>query len=138
MFPQWRCNGAGPGPLKNSKTAGKHGIAAEAFRRLALALPEALEVPHFDRPSFRVRGKIFATLSPEDRRGVVKLTREQQETMLAAEPKIFEPVPSWGKHGWTYVHLQFADAETVRSALTTSWRNVAPKKLIETEAAAKR
>jgi hypothetical protein len=101
---------------------------------LALALPEALEVPHFDRPSFRVRGKIFATLSPEDRRGVVKLTREQQELMSAAEPKIFGPVPSWGKHGWTYVHLQFADADTVRSALTTSWRNVAPKKLIETAA----
>jgi hypothetical protein len=124
--------------LRQNKTTNRRGVAADAFRRLALALPEALEAPHFDRPSFRVRGKIFATLSPEERRGVVKLTREQQELMSGAEPKIFAAVPSWEKHGWTYVHLQFADADTVRSALTTSWRNVAPKKLADSETAAKR
>jgi hypothetical protein len=34
---------------------------AEA-RRLALALPEVTEQPHFDMASFRVRGKIFVTV----------------------------------------------------------------------------
>jgi hypothetical protein len=28
-------------------------------RRFALSLPETTEEPHFDRTSFRVRGKIF-------------------------------------------------------------------------------
>ena len=31
-------------------------------RRLALALPEAVEQDHHGRPSFRVGGKIFATI----------------------------------------------------------------------------
>ena len=110
------------------------GVTTAAFRKLALALPQAIEAPHFDATSFRVNKKIFATLGEAEGRAVVKLTREQQEMMSSAEPKVFAAVPSWGKHGWTYLHLANADADIVRSALTTSWRNVAPKKLVaETE-----
>ena len=35
-------------------------------QRMALALPEAVEEPHFDKTSFRVRGKIFATAAPAE------------------------------------------------------------------------
>ena len=122
--------------MKPNRPAAK-GIGAQDFRRLALSLPEAVEAPHFDAASFRVNKKIFATLGEAAGRAVVKLTLEQQEMMSAAEPKIFAPVPSWGKHGWTYVHLAHADTEIAHSALTASWRNVAPKKLIaETDAMA--
>ena len=34
----------------------------EHARRFALSLPDATEEPHFDMSSFRVRGKIFATV----------------------------------------------------------------------------
>ena len=105
-------------------------VTVQQFRTLALALPHAIEAPHFDATSFRVNKKIFATLGEKEGRAVVKLTREQQEMMTAAEPKVFAPVPAWGKHGWTYLHLANADSDIVRSALTTSWRNVAPKKMI--------
>ena len=115
--------------MKRNKS-GSAGVGVPDFRRLALSLPQAIEAPHFDATSFRVNKKIFATLGEKEGRAVVKLTREQQEMMTAAEPKIFAPVPAWGKHGWTYLHLANADADIVRSALTTSWRNVAPKKLI--------
>ena len=37
-------------------------MTSEEARRLALALPEAVEQDHHGRPSFRVAGKIFATL----------------------------------------------------------------------------
>jgi hypothetical protein len=39
-------------------------MKAADFRRIALALPEAVEGSHFGNPDFRVGGKIFATLSP--------------------------------------------------------------------------
>ena len=35
-------------------------------RRVALSLPEAVEQDHHGRPSFRVAGKIFATLWDEE------------------------------------------------------------------------
>lgn len=99
---------------------------AETVRRLALALPEAEEKSHFGTTDFRVRNKIFAT-SPRVGHAVIKLTHEQQEMLTAAEPRIFQPVKgAWGRQGWTTVHLAAADEVTLRSALLTSWRNVAP------------
>ena len=80
-------------------------------------------------PDFRVRNKIFASI---DRgRLVVKLTPEQQSIMSEAEPTIFSPVKGgWGNQGWTAVDFAAADALTMKSALLTAWKNVAPKKLI--------
>jgi len=99
------------------------------FRRLALALPGAEEKSHFGKADFRVRNKIFASL-PDAAAGVVKLTPELQEMMIAAEPSIFRAVKGgWGRQGWTQIVLAEADAETLTSALRTAWRNVAPKSL---------
>jgi hypothetical protein len=104
-------------------------MTAVEFRRLAHALPETEEKSHFGKADFRVRNKIFASL-PDAATGVVKLTPELQEMMMAAEPSIFRAVKGgWGRQGWTQITLAEADAETLASALRTAWRNVAPKSL---------
>jgi hypothetical protein len=38
-------------------------MTPDGFRKLALSLPEAVETSHFNRPDFRVRKKVFATLA---------------------------------------------------------------------------
>ena len=44
-------------------------------------------------PDFRVRNKIFATLVyPDEALGMVKLTPEQQQLFVRAEPEVFVPV----------------------------------------------
>jgi hypothetical protein len=48
-------------------------MAPDEFRAIALSLPEAVELPHFGRTSFRVRSRIFATLRPDEQRAVLKL-----------------------------------------------------------------
>jgi hypothetical protein len=99
-------------------------------RRLARSLPEAVESAHMGHPDFRVRKKIFAS-QPDSERFVVKLTPEQQQIMSEAEPEVFVPLTGgWGRQGWTYVVIGAADETTMRSALTTAWKNVAPKKLV--------
>ncbi len=101
------------------------------YKRLALSFPETIESAHMGHPDFRVKGKIFATLWPKQKRGVVMLTPDQQELLVGAEPKIFEPVAGgWGKRGSTYVHLEHADKATVKSALQMAWRNKAPTSLL--------
>jgi len=102
------------------------------FRRTALALPEASEGAHMGHPDFRVRNKIFASLGvPDAAWGMVKLTPEQQEILLAAEPGAFKPAAgAWGRRGSTHVRLAAVDAATLRSALAMAWRNVAPKGLV--------
>jgi hypothetical protein len=108
-------------------------MTAEEFRGLALSLPEATEQSHMDHPDFRVRGKIFASLSYPDRgRAMVKLDHEEQEALTRARPEVFAPVPGgWGRRGATYVTLQNADAATVYDALLMAWRNTAPKGLLK-------
>jgi len=99
------------------------------MRRLSLEMPEAEEKSHFGKADFRVRNRIFATL-PDADTAVVKLTHEQQEMLTGAEPAIFAPVPGgWGRQGWTRVTLAAADELTLKSALLTAWRNVAPVSL---------
>ena len=108
-------------------------MTPDGFRRLALGLPEASEVGHMGHPDFRVGGKIFATLGyPDGSWGVVKLTPEQQEAFVSAEPTVFVPVKGgWGLRGATCVCLRPAKARSLRLALAIAWRNVAPRQLAE-------
>ena len=108
-------------------------LTANGFRKLALALPEAVESAHMDHPDFRVRGKIFATLGPKEAWGMAMLTPEQQERFVQADPATFAPLPNaWGRRGCTQVTLAKAKPATVRLALLAAWRNKAPKKLADT------
>src|SRR5216684_3031406 len=115
-----------------SERDGEMIVTAEEFRRLALGFPEAIEGSHQRHPDFRVRGgKIFATLAyPDGKWGMVKLTPEQQEEFVRAEPEVFEPVKGgWGRGGARSVRLESAKKKTVRPAMAAAWCNAAPKRL---------
>lgn len=99
------------------------------FRRLALALTGTIESSHMLHPDFRLNGKIFATLHPDLKSGMVKLTPDQQQRFIAADPKSFAPeAGAWGRAGCTRVHLVSIDEDTLGQALTLAWQNIAAKK----------
>ena len=105
-------------------------MTAKQFRRLALSMPEAIEAAHMAHPDFRVRGKIFATLGPDEDWAMVKLTADQQGLFLRSEPRVYRPAAgAWGRGGATIVQLDAADESSVRQAVIAAWRNTAPKKL---------
>ena len=110
-------------------------MTQDGFRKLALALPEAVEAAHMGHPDFRVRGKIFATLgAPDASWGMVKLTPEQQAAFVDTAPKVFTPVKGgWGLRGATNVRLGQATAAALRPALEVAWQNVAPRSLLARE-----
>jgi hypothetical protein len=115
-------------------------MTANAFRKLALALPETEERQHMNHPDFRVAGKIFATLGyPDKSRAMVKLSPEDQHNFSKDYPEAFIPVRgAWGRRGATSVHLKTAKKETLRKALQAAWRNTAPKRLVEMTAPSNR
>lgn len=100
-------------------------------RTLALGLPEAQEQPHFDRASFRVRGKIFATLPPSGDSVVLMLPVEIQSAALAAHPSKIRPLPqAWQSRGSTELVLEGIAEDEIAGLLASAWRKVAPKSLI--------
>jgi hypothetical protein len=107
-------------------------MTADDFRELALALPEAAEGSHMGHADFRVRGKIFATLGPDETWGMVKLLSDQQAVFVRTEPIVFQPIKgAWGLRGATQVRLEAASESSVRQALVMAWRNTAPKGLVQ-------
>jgi hypothetical protein len=106
-------------------------MTPDAFRNVALSLPEATEGSHMGHADFRVRGKIFATLGfPDSTKAALRLTHMQQDMLCGAEPKVFAPVPGgWGARGATLVTLKAATKASVGDALAMAWKNAAPKSL---------
>ena len=103
-------------------------------RRICLSLPEAEEIETWDHPTFRVRGKMFAGVSNDD--------EPQPSVSFKAEPDeravllgMGEPwfVPAYvGRHGWLGARLVAElDASELDELLVTSWRLIAPKRLVK-------
>ncbi|HZQ80579.1 MAG TPA: MmcQ/YjbR family DNA-binding protein [Gaiellaceae bacterium] len=93
-------------------------------RALALALQGAVEQDHHGRPSFRVGGKIFATLWSEERMNVM-LEEGGILTALDAHPDVCVPV-HWGKRlAAVGVLLAHADRELLAELLEDAWETKA-------------
>src|SRR5687767_1685554 len=100
-------------------------MTTQAFRRLALGIPGAVESSHMGHPDFRVGGKIFATLGyPHDGYGMVKLTPQQQRAVMQEAPGVFTPCAgAWGRGGATAIHLPAARVGLLRAALRAARGN---------------
>ena len=100
------------------------------FRTAALRLPEATEGSHMGHADFRVRGKIFATLGPEDDWAMVKLPTDAQAALIDMDPATCAAAKgAWGSQGATVIQLRRADVKIVQEALAAAWRRAAPKGL---------
>ncbi len=95
------------------------------LRYLALSFPDTTEEEHHDRPSFRVGGKIFATL-PDDEHINVMLDAEAAHIATVITPDACEKL-LWGERlaGIT-VKLAAAELDMLAAVLTAAWRRKAP------------
>jgi hypothetical protein len=79
-------------------------------------------------PDFRVDNRIFATLHADNKFGMVALTPEQQQGLIAEHPDTFTPESgAWGRAGCTRVHLASVQEEVLGDALTLAWQNAVHK-----------
>ena len=107
-------------------------MTPKAFRALALSLPEASEAPHFERTSFRVGKKIFATMTADGTEAMVRVApKERLQAVLEAHPAAFFTHGGWtDRLGALGVRLAKADAALLGELLIGSWRGVATKRAL--------
>jgi hypothetical protein len=103
-------------------------VTQARLRQLALALPEAAVEDHHGMDSFRVRGKIFATVP--DRHHVRVMVDEAEILALVDEdPAIYEPV-FWGKRlSCAAVDLRVVPVDRLAELLGEAWLRKAPAAL---------
>lgn len=101
-------------------------VSTNAFRKLALSFADAEELPHFERASFRVNKKIFATLDKKKQLACLMLTPIDQSVFVAFDKSVIYPVPNkWGLQGATYVELKKARKDMLTDALSCAYKSKA-------------
>jgi hypothetical protein len=104
-------------------------ITQTIFRKIALSFPAAKEQDFRGRPSFRVGGKMFATLHAEEGRAVVKLSLADQSALVKSDPRKYSLMP-FSYMGFTNVQLRHVSAGEVRELVDRAWRAVAAKRMV--------
>jgi YjbR len=98
---------------------------AADFVRLALALPDVAEYPHFDRRAFKAP-ITFATLAPDGASVNLKFSPDEQEFKCLLAPEAFAPIANaWGRKGWTIATLS---EDELRAALEMAFAHARTKK----------
>jgi hypothetical protein len=106
----------------------------ERLRRICLALPEAEEQITWGHPTFRVRGRIFATYGDDAAEHPARVTFKAppgvQAMLVEAAPERFFVPPYVGSKGWVGIRLEAVeDWSEVEDLVRRSWSLIAPKKL---------
>jgi hypothetical protein len=103
-------------------------ISLREVRESALSLPGATEQDHWGNPSFRARGRIFATV-PDAEHLNVMIEPFDVEAVVRDEPAACSEL-WWGKQvRGVRVFLPAASPELVRRLLEVAWRRKAPRRL---------
>ncbi|MET7605475.1 MmcQ/YjbR family DNA-binding protein [Streptomyces avermitilis] len=107
-------------------------LDAEAVRRIALSLPETTEKVAWNMPTFRVAGKMFATV-PEDETSIaVRCPKEERDELALAEPRKFWIADHEAGFAWVRVRLlALEDEAELHDILADSWRQAAPPRLLD-------
>lgn len=106
-------------------------MTPDAFRQLALSLPQTSEGVHDGLATFLVRGRRFATLGwPEPHKVSIALSPEEQALLLDTCPHaIARARGGFGRMGHCHLDLSAGDDATIRSITFMAWRRQAPKAL---------
>lgn len=103
-------------------------VSIATFRSLALSFPETTEEPHFEKISFRVRKKIFATFDEVKNTASLKLSGPDQDIFSLVDLSIIYPVANkWGQQGWTTVEMKKVKKQLFMEALSAAYCEVVPK-----------
>ena len=98
------------------------------IRKVALALPGAVELNDHGGNWFNVGSKTFVVYGFPSKRWLFKLPKPRQELLFEARPDVFQPYRAGGML-WSYVAIEALTKAEVESLVTDAWTTIVPKKV---------
>ncbi len=101
-------------------------------REIALSFPE-VEEDTSGRPTFRVRGKLFAWLARERDGGglAVRVDRDEKPLILDSSPEVYFSSPHYDGYPGVQIRLELIDEDELRERLEDAWLIQAPQRLVK-------
>jgi hypothetical protein len=102
----------------------------ETAREIALGLPE-VEEDASGRPTFRVRGKLFAWVARERDGGglAVRVDRDEKQLILESNPDVYFSSPHYTGYPGVQIRLEHIERDELAERLEDAWLIQAPKRL---------
>lgn len=103
--------------------------ALKAFA-LGLGLPGVEQTTSWGQPTLKAHGKLWVWWSPHEDAPVFKLSREEREVLIEAEPETFFVTAHYRPHALVLVRPGRLDLDWARNNLLRVWRAQAPKRFL--------
>lgn len=94
-------------------------------RKIALALPGAVELNDHGGAWFNVGKKTFVLYGFPSARWIFKLPKPRQELLFEARPDVFQPYRA-GAMLWSYVDIAELTRAEVADFVTDAWTTIVP------------
>lgn len=109
-------------------------IGFETCRKLALSFPDVTEEQHFEKPSFRINGKIFMTFHIDKNQAMLILPELDQSVLTVYNSNVIYPVKGfWGSRGATMFDLEKVKKSIFKSALKSAYTKAVTKNKKQTK-----
>ena len=98
---------------------------------LSLNLPHVTDAVSWGNPNLKAHGKMWTWWSPMTDAAIFKGSIEEREMLMHADPETFVMHDHYAKSGVILVASGKIDPDWAKARLTQSWRNLAPKRVLQ-------
>lgn len=106
-------------------------VDADDLRRLFLAFPGVEESTHHGTMSFIVRKRFLGRIRDEGAVFALRCDPDERDFLIEIEPDTFFTTDHYSGYPYVLIRLAATDAERLAPLVERSWRNSAPKRLLE-------
>jgi hypothetical protein len=105
----------------------------ETVREIAGRFPEVEEDLTYGQPSFRVRGRLFAWMSPSREAVgalVCRVDPDEKELLIQSNPDVYFSTPHYEGYPAVLIRLEAVDRRELAERIEDAWLLRAPKRVV--------
>jgi hypothetical protein len=106
-------------------------MTKDDFEAMVLAMPGVERATSYGHEGFKAFGKFLTRLRSEDNSLVLRVSFDEREMLMEADPETFHLTPHYKDYPAVLARLERLDEATAKSFLDRTWRAAAPKKFLK-------